>query len=233
MSSSGVSSAKTKLMYAVEAVAGTRPTSGYVRINNCRGIPATEAAPNNLDDTTLDNEEYRSYIAGLKDLGGALGLTFLNNSETRTQIATCVQAFQTAKANGLAMWFCYVLPDGAAFYFTGEPAPLGFGGADVDSVLEVTFYIVPGKIENYDNVPVSLTATPSSVSAVVGTNSTITLSNRVGTASVTSSNIAVATAEAAGNTVTVTPVAAGTCVLTISDAGSGESIAVLVTVTSE
>ena len=123
-------------------------------------------------------------------------------------------------------------PDESAFYFTGEPSPLGFGGAEVNAVMEVSGYVTVSHVEGFTTKPASLTSTPNVVAAVVGTNQTTTLSNRVGTCTAVSSNAGVATASVSTNTVTITPVAAGTCVITITDGTSGESIPISVTVTA-
>jgi hypothetical protein len=47
---------------------------------------------------------------------------------------------------GKEMWFEIAYPTDSeldSFYFPGKPLPLGFGGADVDSVLENNANIVP------------------------------------------------------------------------------------------
>ena len=44
------------------------------------------------------------------------------------------------------MWFEIAYQDGSdldSFYFPGEPLPLGFGGAEVDAVLENNMNIAP------------------------------------------------------------------------------------------
>lgn len=228
----GISTAKTKFSYCVESIAGTRPTSGYILIHNCRSIPDFNTEPAQLDTTSLDNEEWMSNTAGLKDLGGAKAFNFLNNSELRQEWNDFYTAYETGKASDLETWICIQTPDGAAFYFTGEPAKLGYGGAEVNSVQEVAGYISVSKVHGYDDVPAIMTASPNVINAVVGTNATSTLANRVGTASVTSSNSGVATASAAGNTVTIVPVAAGNCVVTVVDGTTGESIPIFVTVSA-
>lgn len=47
---------------------------------------------------------------------------------------------------GLGMWFEYCYPSGSgmdSFYFPGKPIALGFGGAEVDAVLENMANIIP------------------------------------------------------------------------------------------
>lgn len=228
----GISTAKTKFSYCVESIAGTRPTSGYTHIHNCRSIPDFNTEPAQLDTTTLDNEEWMSNCPGLKDVGGAKPFTFLNNSETRQEWADFVTAYTTGKAAGLETWICIQTPDNAAFYFSGEPANLGYGGAEVNNVQEVTGYVSVSKVIGYAAMPTLMTVSPAVVTATVGANETATLSNRTGTATGISSNIAVATVSVAGNTVTITPVAAGKCVIIITDGTTHESVPIDVTVVS-
>lgn len=228
----GISTANTKLLYCVESVAGTRPTSGYVRIHNCKSIPDFNTEPNQLDTTTLDNEEWMSNTEGLKDLGGAKGHTLNYNSETVSEWSDFVTAYETGQASGLDTWICYLLPDDSAFYFKGKPSPLGFGGAEVNAVLETTGYITVAEVYGFDTKPASLISTPNVVAAVVGTNQTTTLSNRVGTCTGSTSNAGVATVSVSSNTVTITPVAAGSCVITITDGTTHEAIPIFVTVTA-
>ena len=71
-----LSTAGVKLAYAVEETAGTRRTSGYTRIYGVKSTPSLNPSPDTLDTSTLDELEYKTYIDGLKDLGGALEFTF-------------------------------------------------------------------------------------------------------------------------------------------------------------
>ena len=71
-----LSTAGVQLLYAVEATKGTRPTSGYTRIKGIKSTPSLNPSPETLETTTLDETEYKTYIDGLKDLGGALEFTF-------------------------------------------------------------------------------------------------------------------------------------------------------------
>lgn len=41
------------------------------------------------------------------------------------------------------MWIEFVIPTMSSFYFRAVPTELGFGGAEVDSVLETTAYLTP------------------------------------------------------------------------------------------
>ena len=76
MAAINLSTAGIQLLYAVETTAGTRPTTGYTRIYGAKTTPSLNPSPETLETTTLDETEYKTYIDGLKDLGGALEFTF-------------------------------------------------------------------------------------------------------------------------------------------------------------
>lgn len=139
-----LSTAGIKLLYAVETTAGTRPTSGYTRIRGIKSTPSLNPAPETLETTTLDETEYKTYIDGLKDLGGALEFTFNLTEELITNWETMMDAYEAGKLVNKATWFCIVVPDlTKAFFFTGNPSEMGLPEAEVNAVLEITNYITP------------------------------------------------------------------------------------------
>lgn len=139
-----LSTAGVQLWYAVESTAGTRPTSGYTRIYGIKSTPSLNPAPDTLDTTTLDETEYKTYIDGLKDLGGALEFTFNLTESLITTWETLMNAYETAKLTNKATWFCIVVPGlSKAFYFTGNPSEMGLPETEVNTVLEITNYITP------------------------------------------------------------------------------------------
>ena len=113
-----LSTAGVYLAYAVETTAGTRPTSGYTRITGAKSTPSLNPAPETLETTTLDETEYKTYIDGLKDLGGALEFTFNLTEELIGQWDDLYDDWEAAKAEGKATWFTIVIPDlEDSFYF--------------------------------------------------------------------------------------------------------------------
>lgn len=145
MASNAVSTAGMLVKYCVESVAGTRPTSGYTTIPGVKAIPSIFNDPNMLQSTSLSATKNHTYIAGLNDSGGSIQLTVNDHAAFRTAWETCVSAY-AALAEGLTMWFEIAYQDGSdldSFYFPGEPLVLGFGGADVDAVLENNLNIAP------------------------------------------------------------------------------------------
>lgn len=129
--------------YAAEATAGTKPAA-FTKIPGAKSLPDLSGEPSALETTPLDATEWKTYIAGLKDAGGTLQITFNLTAELQTKWAALVSAYETAAAEEKATWFEFYIPGLTnAFYFTGVPVPLGFGGAEVDSVLEITAYVAP------------------------------------------------------------------------------------------
>ena len=154
MSAIDLSTAGVSVQYAVEVTAGTRPVSGYTAIPGIKSIPDINPQPTSIDATTLEATEWKSYIPGLKDPGGALGFTANNTEAFQTAWTALREASKTAKEAGKVIWFAVVIPGlTKAFYFAGEPADLGLSAIEVDSVLEVGPFITPGKIEGWAEKP--------------------------------------------------------------------------------
>ena len=139
-----LSTAGVQLHYAVETTAGTRPTTGYTRIYGIKSTPSLNPSPETLETTTLDETEYKTYIDGLKDLGGALEFTF-NLTEQLIEVWDKLMAdYETAKTGGKRVWFTIVVPGlSESFYFTGNPSAMGLPETSVSAVLEITNYITP------------------------------------------------------------------------------------------
>lgn len=140
-----VSTAGMLVKYCVEATAGTRPTSGYTTIPGVKVIPAIFNDPNLLQSTPLSATKNHTFIVGLSGGDGGIQLTVNDYDAFRTAWNTCVAAY-AALTGGKAMWFEIAYPEGSeleSFYFPAEPLPLGFGGAEVDSVLENNMNLSP------------------------------------------------------------------------------------------
>ena len=80
-----LSTAGVTVGYAVETVKGTRPTSGYTLIPDIKEVPEMNPEPETLETTTLAETEFKTYIEGLKDLGGALAFTANYTTEVETK----------------------------------------------------------------------------------------------------------------------------------------------------
>lgn len=139
-----LSTAGVTLWYAAETTADTRPTTGYTQITEIKSIPELNPEPDNLETTTLEETEWRTYIPGLKDIGGALSFTANLTEVSMGEWEGVVAAYDAAAEENLALWFCIVVPGlTKALYFTGQPSPMGMPAMEVSAVLEVNLYITP------------------------------------------------------------------------------------------
>lgn len=145
-----LSTAGIKIGYAVEETAGTRPTTGYTVIPSIKSIPSLNPAPDTLETTDLSQLEYKTYIDGLKDLGGALTFTANLTEEFVTKWTTMMTEYTTGKTDGKQMWFCVAIPGLTQnFFFRGNPSDQGMPAAEVNSVLETEVFITPTKVDGW------------------------------------------------------------------------------------
>ena len=130
--------------YAVETTAKTRPITGYKLIPDVKEIPEMNPEPETLETTVLSETEYKTYIEGLKDFGGALSFLANYTTELETAWAELVEAYKTAKADGKAVWFEVKHPGiDKSVFFTGQPSAMGLPAMSVNAVLETNLYITP------------------------------------------------------------------------------------------
>ena len=137
-----------KLKYAVEASAGTRPTSNYTEIPDIKSTPAIDINPNKLQVTNL-TDQYHRYIDGVKDVGDSFDFTANLTANLKSKWASCVTAAASAYASGKSTWFEISIPNFDSFYFAGKPSELGVNEMSVDAVIESTLHIVPNQIQGW------------------------------------------------------------------------------------
>ena len=147
------STAGMHLYYVVESTAGTRPSTGLTKIPEVKSIPSFNPAPDVIDSTTLEETEFRTYVAGLKDLGSALEFGANITEDLITAWEGCVTAYE-GLTGGKAMWF-YIVHDSLtkSIAFEGEPSPLGLNESSVGSMLETTLYITPNSAPEWVTKP--------------------------------------------------------------------------------
>ena len=140
-----VTTAGMNVKWCVESTVGTKPSTGFTVIPGCKAIPELFNDPNTLQTTPLSAVLNHTYIKGLGDSGGSIAVTVNDYTEFRTAWTACVSAYGDL-TGGKQMWFEISYPADSgleSFYFPGEQLPLGFGGAEVDSVLENNANILP------------------------------------------------------------------------------------------
>lgn len=139
-----LSTAGVTFGYAVESTAGTRPTTGYKLIPDVKEVPEMNPEPETLETTVLSETEYKTYIEGLKDLGGALSFLANFTEELETEWSTLVSAYKAAKADSKSVWFEVKHPGlDKSVFFTGQPSAMGLPAMGVNAVLETNLYITP------------------------------------------------------------------------------------------
>ena len=148
-----VSTAGLTLKYAVETTKGTRPTTGYTQVARIKNVPDLNPTPGQIDVTDLSDLEWKRSIPGLKDVGGAVSFKLNHTNEAESGWAAIVSAWeaaQEAEGGPKAMWFEVSHPKlSKAFYFAGQPTPLGLSAAEVDAALEIDAYITPNQIAGW------------------------------------------------------------------------------------
>lgn len=147
------STAGMKLKYAVEATAGTRPTSGYTEISGVVSLAELNTAPSAIDVTPLVELYKHRYIPGLSDDGGTFEVRANGTKTFATAWATLCTAAATAYAAGKSTWFEIVFPSASgytdSYFFSGLPSELGFFGAEVDNAYQGNAYITTNEIEGF------------------------------------------------------------------------------------
>lgn len=144
MSGIALSTAGVTVGYAVETTAGTRPTTGYKAISDIKEIPDFNPEPEAHESTDLEQTEYKTYVAGLKDIGGALAFRANFTQKLQDEWETLMEAYNTAAAAGKKMYFEIKHPKlTKSVFFPGEPSAMGLPGMSVNGVLETSVYITP------------------------------------------------------------------------------------------
>ena len=137
-----LSTAGIHLKYAVEETAGTRPTSDYTDLLGVKSTPSLNPAPETLETTDLNQKEYKTYVDGLKDLGGALEFAFNLTQVFIDNWDALMTAYEAAKTTGKSVSFLIDIPGlTMGWYFKGNPSSLGLPETTVNSVLETVAYI--------------------------------------------------------------------------------------------
>lgn len=150
-----VSTAGMYLCYAVAASSSaSRPTTGYKKVPEIKSMPSFNPAPETIESTTLEETEYKTYVPGLKDLGGALEFTANLTDDLVDFWEDLLDEHATAFAAGIDVWFAVVHPKlSKATFFIGDPSPIGLNEASVSAMAETTLYITPTSAPVMDTKP--------------------------------------------------------------------------------
>ena len=149
-----LSTAGVRVYYAAETSVGTKPTEGWSEISEIKSVPELNPEPDSLETTTLAETEWRTFVPGLKDPGGALAFLANLTEASMAEWEGVVEAYETAASTGLSTWFVIVIPGlTKSLYFTGQPSPMGMPSMEVSAVLETNLYITPTGAPSWDNKP--------------------------------------------------------------------------------
>lgn len=138
----------TRLYYATESTAGTKPSS-FTELENITAIGEDNGEPEQIEVTNLVDTRHRS-IAGLAGDTSLFNVTANFTQAFQTAWETLVTAAETAKAAGKATWFEIRLPGHTkSWQFAGTPQPLGFGGANVAENQSIQVYITKEQVDGW------------------------------------------------------------------------------------
>ena len=119
----GLSTLGVTFGYGVETTAGTKPAS-FTQLDRINSIGGISLSTEQIDASALEDYQTK-YVAGRQDSGGTWSVTINFTDETATEWDTLISAYNTAKANGLAMWFEVIVPDQTdAFFVVAQPPQL-------------------------------------------------------------------------------------------------------------
>lgn len=139
MAVAGISTIGVQLFYAVEATAGTRPTTGYTELTRINDIAEFNLETENIDASALDDEVTRN-IPGRQSAGDTWAITVNTTNETIAEWDALITAY-TAKTDGERVWFEVQSPDLTnSYYIAGFPPEKLSMGAKAQNSLD-TFQV--------------------------------------------------------------------------------------------
>lgn len=137
-----------RIKYAIEATAGSRPTSGYTNIPDVKSIPEIQLNPSQLEVTNLV-DTYKRFIPGVRDPGSDFNMTANMTTSMKTMWASLCTSANAAWVSGKSTWFEVAIPNFESFYFAGLPVELGLSEQSVDAVEEAALHIIPNQIAGW------------------------------------------------------------------------------------
>lgn len=143
-------SAGSKISYCVGgAEAGVHPKTKYTVIPQVTVVPEQNTTPNLIDVTRLSAEKYTEKIPGLVDSGEVLSVDANLTNELITAWDACVAA-----AKNKEMYFCIQIKGiTKAYYFRGQPQPLGHGSLEPNAAVKTKLNIAVETIIGWDEAP--------------------------------------------------------------------------------
>lgn len=126
----------TRVSLAWETVAGTRPTTGYVLWDECTSTPDFNNSRDQIETTTLLQENNHTYTAGLRDFGDLEFGSNLTDDVLDLFIGTngYVTKYPDKIGSGLNLWICVDSKALSKSYFVPvEPQDFAMPGLEAGS----------------------------------------------------------------------------------------------------
>lgn len=138
-----LSTAGIHVGYGFEETAGTKPTA-FIDLPNPKSIPDFNPQVGTYDVTSLNDTEWKRYIEGLKDVGGALALTFGMSQVFLDMWEEICDKYDETKLANKRMWLEFYHPRlSKAFFFTCTPTRMGWAIAEVDTAWNTNVSVTP------------------------------------------------------------------------------------------
>lgn len=134
-----LTSIKAKICIAVETTAGTKPTTNYYPIPQVTALPDLDFDPDTIETTSYDNEEFKSYLPGLKDTGGILTLE-ANYTEYGVDMWDDIVSTLAADTTGKIAWLLITFEGTEKTWFVPiDPTETGLPSAPVNDKLSINY----------------------------------------------------------------------------------------------
>lgn len=117
----GVSTVGAIVGYAIETTAGTKPTT-FKMLHRVNATDEIAIDAETIDASALEDTVERT-IAGRGTTGGTFGVTVNVTDETIKEWETLIDAYETAKTSGKAMWYEEYFPALQKAFFTKVEPP--------------------------------------------------------------------------------------------------------------
>ena len=116
----GLSTLGITFGYGVESTAGTKPSS-FTQLNRINNIGGISMDVEQIDASALEDTQTK-YVAGRADTGGTWAVTVNFTDETADEWSDLIDAYNTAQASNLNLWFEVILPNQSdAFFVVAQP----------------------------------------------------------------------------------------------------------------
>ena len=116
----GLSTLGITFGYGVETSSGVKPAT-FQQLNRINNIGGISMDVEQIDASALEDTQTK-YVAGRADTGGTWAVTVNFTDETADEWSDLIDAYNTAQASNLNLWFEVILPNQSdAFFVVAQP----------------------------------------------------------------------------------------------------------------